>query len=88
MCEWLLKLIEPEVFIQCLILLGLIWYACETLKLRKASQEQNEIMQKPCLVPLIRENESRVNGTSGDLGFVVLNNAGNRISCERAALVK
>lgn len=88
MCEWLLKLTEPEVFIQCLIFLGLIWYACETLKLRKASREQNEIMQKPCIVPLVRENESRVSallwsnerildGTSGDMGFVVLNNVGN-----------
>ena len=63
MCEWLLKLIEPEVFIQCLIFLGLIWYAWETLKLRQASQEQNEILQKPCLVLLVRRREDIEIGT-------------------------
>lgn len=57
MCEWLLKLIEPEVFIQFLIFLGLIWYACETLKLRKASQDQNELKQKPCLLPVGKQRD-------------------------------
>ncbi len=51
MYEWSLKWIEPAVLIQCLILLGLIWYACETWKLRRASQEQIEVMEKPCVVP-------------------------------------
>lgn len=53
MCEWLLKWTEPAVLIQCLILLGLIWYACETWKLRRASQEQIEVMEKPCVVPSV-----------------------------------
>ena len=44
--------------VQILILAGLICYACETWKIRKTSQEQNEIMQKPCLVPLVRKDRS------------------------------
>ena len=55
--------IEPANFVvQLVIAAGLIWYTCETWKIRKASQEQiatsqeqNEIMQKPCLVPLVKE---------------------------------
>ena len=55
--------------VQILIFLGLIWYAFETRKIRKAShkqidtshkqidisQEQNETMQKPCLVPSVKQ---------------------------------
>jgi len=48
--------------VQILIFVGLIWYAWDTRKIRKASQrqieisqEQNEVMQKPCLVPLVKE---------------------------------
>ncbi|MDE2758649.1 MAG: hypothetical protein OXI92_19120 [Acidobacteriota bacterium] len=41
--------------VQILIFFGLIWYAYETLKIRKISQEQNEIMQEPRLVPLVKE---------------------------------
>ena len=57
--------------VQILILAGLIWYACETRKIRKTSQEQvetsqrqieisqeqNETMQKPCLVPSVQERD-------------------------------
>ncbi len=62
MYEWLGRWLEPSVLIQCLILAGLIWYARETWKLRKASQEQNKIsqeqneaMEKPCLVLSVRK---------------------------------
>ena len=48
--------------VQILILFGLIWYAWETLKIRKTSQkqiaisqEQNETMEKPCLVLSVRK---------------------------------
>ena len=59
--------------VQMLILAGLIWYACETRKIRKTSQEQvetsqkqveisqdqYEAMQKPCLVALVQERDDR-----------------------------
>lgn len=57
MSQWLLEVIEPAVLVQWLILLGLILYALETWRLRKSAQEQNEIMQKPCLVLLVRGRE-------------------------------
>ena len=88
MCEWLYKLLEPAVLIQIVIAVGLGVYAWDTRKLRKSAQEQNEIMQKPCLVPLVQKNESRANatlwlnerilrGTSGNTGDVVFHNIGN-----------
>ncbi len=52
MCDWI---VLAGLGVQILIFLGLIWYACETLKIRITSQQQNEIMQKPCLVPLLKE---------------------------------
>lgn len=91
MCDWICKFLQPDVLVQWLIFVGLIWYAFETWKVRKAAQKQNEIMQTPCLVPLVRESESSsermsallwsnerlLDGTSGDTGFVVLHNIGN-----------
>jgi len=35
--------------VQCLLFLSLIWYALETRRIRKTSQEQVETSQKPCL---------------------------------------
>src|SRR5271170_5290636 len=35
--------------IQCLLFLALVWYAIETWRIRKISQEQIETLQKPCL---------------------------------------
>ena len=46
-----------NLIVQVLILLGLIWYALETLRIRRVSQEQNEITQKPCLVLECRERD-------------------------------
>lgn len=57
--------------VQILIFAGLIWYACETRKIRKTSQEQVETsqrqieisqeqieaMQRPCLVPLVQKRD-------------------------------
>lgn len=74
--------------VQIIIAVLLCKYAWDTFKLRKAAQEQNEIMQTPCLVPVVRENESRtsallwsndwlLDGTSGSTGFVLLHNIGN-----------
>ena len=95
MCEWLCSWLEPAVLIQIVIAVGLGVYAWDTRKLRKSSQRQNEIsqelneaMQKPCLVPLVQKNESRVDatlwlnerilrGTSGNTGDVVFHNIGN-----------
>ncbi len=60
MFEWLYKLLEPAVLIQIVIAVGLGIYAWDTRKIRKTSQQQNEIMQRPCLVPLVtlREDSS------------------------------
>ena len=62
--------------VQILIFVGLIWYACETRKIRrtsqkqvetsqrqnKISQEQNEAMHKPCLVPLVQKRDDQDTG--------------------------
>ena len=93
MYEWLHKLLEPAVFIQCLIFVGLVVYACETWKIRRTSQEQNETMQKPCLVPSVQERDdfdTAVENLSGnphpgyrivydesDTGHVMLHNIGS-----------
>ena len=58
MYDWICNLLEPDVLVQWLIFLGLIWYAWETWKLRKVSQDQNEIMQKPCIVPVVRDRST------------------------------
>ena len=57
MYEWFCKWLEPAVLIQILIAGGLVFYALDTRRLRKASQEQNELMQKPCLVPVLQERK-------------------------------
>jgi len=46
MCDWIPLV---NLVVQCLLLLALVWYAWETWKIRKASQEQVEALQKPCL---------------------------------------
>ena len=79
--------IEPANFVvQLVIAAGLIWYTCETWKIRKASQEQiatsqeqNEIMQKPCLVPSVRvrdDCDTAAENLSGNLypGYRVVEN--------------
>lgn len=73
MFEWLQKWLEPEVLIQCLIFLGLVKYACETLKIRKASQKQNEIVHKPCLVPVGKERHEITDGLSRNADRLVGN---------------
>jgi hypothetical protein len=37
-------------FVSVLAFGGLIWYACETFKIRKATQDQLEASRRPCLV--------------------------------------
>ena len=63
------ELMNVENVIQCFILLALVWYAWDTRKIRKISQEQNETMQKPCLVPLVQ--------VRADLDTAVENLSGN-----------
>ena len=46
-----MEFIKIENLIQLFILVVLIYYTRETWVIRRISQEQNEIMQKPCLVP-------------------------------------
>ena len=67
--------------VQCLILLALIWYAIETLKIRrasqqqaKASQEQAEAQQRPCLTlaTAAREYEEAVLNMHGAVGGMVV----------------
>ena len=93
MCESLWGWLEPANIIQCLIFLGLAVYAWDTRKIRKTSQEQNEIMQKPCLVPYVLNRvdidvvadavecgpypEERVLGGFTSAGRVALHNIGN-----------
>ena len=57
MCDW--YCIElAGLIVQCLIFIGLLVYAWDTHKLQIASQDQNEIMQKPCVVPVVRERST------------------------------
>ena len=59
MCDWISL---AGLVVQIFILFGLIWYTCETGKIRRISQKQielsqkqNETMQQPCLVPSVRK---------------------------------
>lgn len=68
-----------HLFVQILIFLGLVYYARETLKIRKVSQEQNEITQRPCLVPLSEQRDftsAVLSGSSYDTGERVLAGVG------------
>ena len=86
MCEWLCGWLEPANLIQFAIAVGLGFYAWDTRKIRKLSQEQIEVMQKPCLVPNVRARTHRVVGEVSDdityhgvmtSGNVTLHNIGN-----------
>ena len=46
MCDWIPL---ANFAVQCFILVALAWYALETWRIRRASQEQVEGLQKPCL---------------------------------------
>ena len=73
--------------VEVLILAGLTWYAVETYRLRKASQEQLEALHRPCLTILTTARRAedavlRMNGIEGGMvvqpraGDVVLQNIG------------
>jgi len=77
-----------NLLVQFAILAVLIWYALETLRIRRASQEQAEAQQRPCLtlVTASREHGEAVldmNGIVGGMivapreGNVALQNMGN-----------
>ena len=84
---------QVAVLIQLGIFLGLLYYAIETYKIRKVSQQQNETMQRPCLVPSVRvrdDFDTAVENLSGnpypgyrlvydesDTSHVVLHNIGS-----------
>ena len=62
MWEW----VEPAgLLVQVAIAIGLVIYTLETWRLRRAAQEQNETMQKPCLVLLVRRREDIDIGADG-----------------------
>jgi len=63
-----------NLIIQLLILLFLIWYAFETYRLRKASQEQIEALQKPCLtvVTTARDYDEAIFEMDDAVGGMVL----------------
>lgn len=63
-----------NLLIQLLILAFLIWYACETYQLRKASQEQTEALQKPCItvVTTARDYDDAILGVDDAIGGMVL----------------
>jgi hypothetical protein len=71
MCHWIPS---ANLFIQLLILVFLIWYACETYRLRKASQEQIEALQKPCLTvaTTARDYDEAILEINGAVGGMVL----------------
>jgi len=74
--------------VQCAVLGALIWYTRETLKIRRASQEQAESLQKPWLTLLTEAREYddavlEMDGTVGGMivaareGNVAVQNMGN-----------
>ena len=90
MCDWIAL---TGLGVQILILGGLIYYAIETHMIRKVSQQQNETMQRPCLVPSVQVRDDcdtavenlrgnpypgyRVVYDESDTGHVVLHNIGS-----------
>jgi hypothetical protein len=63
-----------NLLIQFLVLAFLVWYACETYQLRKASQEQIEALQKPCLTvaTTARDYDDAILGVDDAIGGMVL----------------
>ena len=45
--------------VSILTLAGLVWYVCETSKIRKTSQDQLEAMRRPCLVVCATRRDPR-----------------------------
>lgn len=77
--------------VQILALIGLIYYAFETTKIRRASQQQVEAMSKPCLTlwgelrdgadPILEMHEAVGNIiAAADQGSYVVQNIGNGVA--------
>jgi len=77
--------------VQFLGLLGLIWYACETMAMRKAARDQVESASKPCLTlrfklrdpaDALLQKGGAVGGTivHADDGNFVVQNIGNGVA--------
>jgi hypothetical protein len=60
--------------VQCLLLGGLIWYALETWRIRLASQETIETLQKPCLAfsTAAREYNEALLSMDGAVGTMIV----------------
>lgn len=60
--------------LQCVALGVLVWYALETLRIRKASQEQAEAVQRPCLTlaTAARGYEDAVLDMGGAVGGMIV----------------
>ena len=71
MCEWIPL---ANFLVQCALFVALVWYAVETHRIRKASQEQAEAQQKPCLtlVTGARDYDEAVLETGGAVGGMIV----------------
>jgi hypothetical protein len=71
MCHWIPA---TNLGVQVLVLAFLVWYAFETYRLRKASQEQIEALQKPCItvVTTARSPEDTILRVNDVVGGMVL----------------
>jgi hypothetical protein len=72
--------------VNCVVLATLFWYALETKRIRKASQQQVEALQKPCLALVseprdfddtVLEMDDAVGGMIVASGNVKVENIGN-----------
>ena len=63
-----------DLVVSILTLLAIVWYVCETLKIRRASQEQAEALQKPCvvLVAAPRDPDDAILDGDGAVGEMVV----------------
>src|SRR5260370_41518365 len=59
--------------VQCLLFIGLVWYTLETRRIRLATQEQIETLQKPCLSfsTTAREADEAVLDMHGAVGAMI-----------------
>ena len=70
--------------VQLAILVALVWYAVETWRIRKASEEQAEAQQKPCLtvVTAPRDYDEAILEMNGAVGGMVVAPRNGNIALE------
>lgn len=71
MCDWIAL---ASFLVQCAVLVALVWYAVETWRIRRASQEQAEAVHKPCLtlVTAARDYDEAVLEMDGAVGGMIV----------------